>query len=112
MMDENRQHAIEESLARARKTVAESRALMEQVNLRIQETDRLLAQQGLTREQLQNMRFTDEQRRIANEQLERMGLPTLEKVDEPDVPAPIDDKKVDLDERRDKFGSFMKDMRL
>ena len=80
-MDERRKREIEETLARARKTVAESRALMEQVDLRIQETDRFLAKQGLTREQLSHFRFTKDQRILANEQLKRMGLPPIEDAD-------------------------------
>ena len=66
-MEENRKEDVEMTLARARKTVAESKALVEQVGLRIQETDRLLAQQGLTREQIAKFRFTKEQRILANE---------------------------------------------
>ena len=120
-MDENRKREIEASLARARKTVAESRALMDQVNLRIQETDRFLAQQGLTREQVRNFRFTKEQRIFANEQLKRMGLPPIEEEDlsfdaatdairaEAEAGAPGGDI---VDERRRKFGDFMQGVRL
>ena len=124
-MDEQRKREIEESLARARKTVAESRALVEQVNLRIQETDRFLAKQGLTREQLRHFRFTKEQRLLANEQLKRMGLSPIEEEDldfdaateairaatETDSGAFGEDGDI-VDERRRKLGAFMQGVRL
>lgn len=124
-MDEQRKREIEESLARARKTVAESRALVEQVNLRIQETDRFLAKQGLTREQLRHFRFTKEQRLLANEQLKRMGLSPIEEEDldfdaateairaEADAGTGAFGGGEDLvDERRRKLGAFMQGVRL
>ena len=121
-MDENRKREIEASLARARKTVAESRALMDQVNLRIQETDRFLAQQGLTREQVRNFRFTKEQRIFANEQLKRMGLPPIEEEDLSFDAATAEIRAAAeagagqsgdiVDERRRKLGDFMQGMRL
>ena len=124
-MDEQRKREIEESLARARKTVAESRALVEQVNLRIQETDRFLAKQGLTREQLRHFRFTKEQRLLANEQLKRMGLSPIEEEDldfdaateairaatETDSGVFGEDGDI-VDERRRKLGAFMQGVRL
>lgn len=122
-MDENRKREIEETLARARKTVAESRALVDQVNLRIQETDRFLAKQGLTREQLGHFQFTKDQRILANEQLKRMGLPPIEEDDldfdsataairaEAETESWASGGDV-VDERRRKFGDFMQGMRL
>lgn len=122
-MDERRKREIEETLARARKTVAESRALVDQVNLRIQETDRFLAKQGLTREQLSHFKFTKDQRILANEQLKRMGLPPIEEegvsfdsVTE-EVRAMSEDAAASsdgdvVDERRRKFGDFMQGVRL
>lgn len=121
MTDEIRRKEIEATLARARKTVAESKKLIEQANLRIQETDRFLAKQGLTREQVRNMRFTREQRLLANEELKRLGLPPIEDDGDDfdaataslraalDGTAPGDDV---VDERRRKFGAFMQGMRL
>ena len=47
MADKDRD--IEAYLARIRKTIADSNAMVSQVELRIAETDRLLAEQGLTR---------------------------------------------------------------
>lgn len=121
-MDEKRQREIEASLARARKTVAESRALMEQVHLRIQETDRLLAKQGLTREQVLGFRFTEEQRLLVNEQLKRMGLPPIEEEDHGFDAATEEIRALAegtgeaagdvVDERRRKLGNFMQGMRL
>lgn len=69
---------IQEYLAKIRKTVAESEAMVQQVELRIQETDRLLASQGLTREQVLSFQFTDEQRELVNRELERRGLGRLD----------------------------------
>lgn len=122
-MDEQRKREIEETLARARKTVAESKALVEQVGLRIQETDRLLAQQGLTREQIAKFRFTKDQRILANEQLKRMGLPPIEEEDFDFDSATAEIRAMSagqaetsggdvVDERRRKFGDFMQGVRL
>ena len=122
-MDERRKREIEETLARARKTVAESRALMEQVDLRIKETDRFLEKQGLTREQLSHFQFTKEQRILANEQLKRMGLPPIEEEDfsfdsaTEEIRAMSEDAGASsgadaVEERRRKFGDFMMGMRL
>lgn len=65
-------------LAKIRKTVAESKALMEQAELRLAETDRLLAQQGLTREQVRGFCFTEEQKAVVNEELKRRGMEQLD----------------------------------
>ena len=73
-----RQADIEEHLAKIRKTVAESEAMAQQIDLRLQETDRLLAAQGLTREQVMGFQFTDEQRELVNEELARRGLGRLD----------------------------------
>ena len=48
-------------LAKIKATVKKSRALVEQAELRLAETDRLLEQQGLTREAVRNFRFTPAQ---------------------------------------------------
>ena len=66
---------LDEYLARIRKTIAESEALVSQTELRMRETDRLLESQGLTREQVLAMRFTREQKLAVNEELKRRGLP-------------------------------------
>lgn len=67
----------EEYLAKIRKTVADARAMVESVNLRLAETDRLLEKQGLTREQLRAMTFTPEQEALVDAELKRLGLPPL-----------------------------------
>lgn len=68
----------EKYLAKIRKTIKDSKNLMEQAELRIAETDRLLAEQGVTREQIRKMTFTPEQIKAVNEELERRGLPKIE----------------------------------
>jgi len=121
-MDEQKQREVEETLARARKTVADSRELLNQVNLRMQETDRMLAKQGLTREQVRNFRFTNEQRQLVNEELKRRGLPPIEQ-DETDfdaMTAEIRASQLDavtdgddvVSDRQRKFGNFMREFRL
>ena len=72
------QDEIQAYLAKIRKTVAESEAMAQQIDLRLQETDRLLASQGLTREQVMGFQFTDEQRELVNEELARRGLGRLD----------------------------------
>ena len=110
---------LEEYLAGIRKTIAESEAMVQQAELRMAETDRFLAAQGLTREQVMNFRITAEQRRLVNEELKRRGLPVL---DEDEDPAPYrDDYKIDvdradtqgdLDNRARKFRGMMSAVRL
>lgn len=75
---QRQQDEIQAYLAKIRKTVAESEAMAQKVDLRIQETDRLLASQGLTREQVLNLKFTDEQRELVNREFERRGLGRLD----------------------------------
>ena len=48
-------------LARIRKTIADGERIISQAELRIAETDRMLEKQGLTREQVLAMRFSDAQ---------------------------------------------------
>ncbi len=114
---------LDEYLARIRKTIAESEALVEQAELRMHETDRLLESQGLTREQVMSLRFTREQKLAVNEELKRRGLPPLEDDgaeidDDPDAPIPVGipaasnfsvhDSQGDLENRQKKFGMMMK----
>ena len=113
---------LDEYLARIRKTIADSEALVQQAELRMQETDRLLESQGLTREQVMALRFTREQRLAVNEELKRRGLPPIEDDEEeaydPDAPTPIGipaaptfgshDSQGDLENRQRKFGMMMK----
>ena len=114
---------LDEYLARIRKTIADSEALISQTELRMRETDRLLEAQGLSRDQVMSLRFTREQRLAVNEELKRRGLPPLEDDgsdvdDDPDAPAPVGipaapslsatDTQGDLENRQRKFGMMMK----
>ena len=116
-----KQDEIEELLARTRKNIAESRELVSQVELRIAETDRFLAQHGLTREQVLNFRFSAEQKLAVNEELKRMGLPPIEDdesaydFDAATAELRESPKESETDlvaERRGKFNMFMHDIRL
>lgn len=102
---------IEATLARARKTVAAAKALMAEADLRIQETDRFLAKQGLTREQVMAMRFTPEQKARVNEELVRQGLQPLE--DEEPTPEPArEEEPKTVGDRQQRFGTFMQRFRI
>ena len=118
---------LDDYLARIRKTIAESEALVAQTELRMRETDRLLEEQGLTREQVLALRFTKEQKLAVNEELKRRGLPPLDDdgddpAPDPDVPAPAGipaapnfsarDSQGDLENRQKKFGMMMKPFSL
>ncbi len=90
---------IEAYLAGIRKTIADSNAVVAQAELRIQETDRMLAQQGLTREQVLAMQFSENQVRAANEELRRRGM------------EPFDDEAVAmLTQPQDQLGDSLPDM--
>lgn len=124
-MDDKKQEEVKAYLARIRKTVEASKALMESVDLRLKETDRLLEAQGLTRDEVRKMRFTPEQRARANEELERMGLDPIDEVKaEADFEfnredyrerfvdsADVEDESV-IESRQRKFGTFMQQFRL
>ena len=107
-------------LAKIRKTIADSRSLVAQAELRFAETDRLLERQGLTREQVMAMNFTDGQREAVNRELERRGMEPLEFADDaPEAPAeppsavrrPVDEGG-ELENRRMKFSMMMKPFRI
>ena len=124
-MEDRKQEDVRAYLARIKKTVEASRALMESVDLRLRETDRLLEAQGLTRDEIRKMRFTKDQRERANDELRRMGLPPLEEEEletsfdyRPDDyrsdladSADVEDESV-LAARQRKFGTFMQQYRL
>ena len=116
----------EQYLAKIRKTIADSEDLIAQTELRIAETDRMLERQGLTREQVLAMRFTDAQMEAVNAELKRRGLDPLEKwraqddvggaepiASDPDVfgdgPATSD---AELENRQRKFGMMMKPFQI
>jgi len=111
-------------LARIRKTIADSKNLVSQAELRIAETDRMLEQQGLTREQVMAMRFSNAQMEAVNEELKRRGLDPLEKW-ESDVltdqeefavgrsPSDVEvSPDTELAERQKKFGMMMKPFQI
>ena len=107
-------------LAKIRKTIADSRALVAQAELRFAETDRFLESQGLTREQVQAMHFTESQREAANRELVRLGMEPLEFVDdEPAAPEETpsaarrpEEAGDELENRRMKFSMMMKPFRI
>ena len=113
-------------LARIRKTIEKSNRLVEEVGLRIRETDRMLEQQGLTREQVMAMHFSEAQIEAANEELKRRGLDPLEKWELEDEashtasefdsaisPSPEDvSSNAELAERQRKFGMMMKPFQI
>lgn len=124
---EERRDEIKTYLARIRKTIEESNALVEGAKLRMQETDRFLAAQGLTREQVLAMRFTDEQVALVNEELVRRGYEPLDPTP-PDgfdaatealraadlaepVAPPVETDGVSGDEVRERAGKFRMMMR-
>ena len=115
---------IEEYLAKIRKAISESEALVEQAERRIAETDRFLSEHGITREQLRKIHPTEEQLAAVNAELERRGLPALDPLEEPmdeevrsKVAAPNFDAELasgaeELENRKRKFGAMMQTYRL
>ena len=112
-------------LARIRKTIEASDHLVEQVELRIRETDRMLESQGLTREQVMAMHFSDAQVEAANEELKRRGMDPIETWsaapaesreagdDAPPPPAGVAGASdAELSERQRKFGMMMKPFQI
>ena len=128
MTDENgrSKQEMDAYLARIRKTIADSQNLVSQAELRIAETDRMLEQHGLTREQVMAMKFSDAQMEAVNEELKRRGLDPLEKwesdaemsQDELDssyvssLPSSDSAPGGELAERQRKFGMMMKPFQI
>lgn len=118
------QEEVKEYLAKIRKTIADSQAAIDAANLRIQETDRMLASQGLTREQVLGFKVTREQMLAVNEELRRRGLPPIEDDEEAfdfnaataslrtQTEEPRADPDDELAERQRRFGNLMHDIRL
>ena len=117
---------VQAYLARIRKTIADSEQLVSQTQLRIAETDRMLEKQGLTRDQVMAMRFTDAQFDAVNAELKRRGMEPLEKW-EPEhdrVQEELDSSYAshlepggmsadsELAERQRKFGMMMKPFQI
>ncbi len=118
-MDET-QKDIEAYLARIRRTIEESKSLVSQAELRIAETDRLLEKQGLSREQVMAMRFSQTQLDAVNEELKRRGMDPLEEWSKEELPEAPDASSAsrpdhldqatsdELAYRQSKFGMMMK----
>lgn len=83
VMDQQKQLAAETEayLAKIRETVRASKELVESTKLRLAETDRLLARQGLTREDVEKMPITEEQQRLVDEELKRRGFEPIATLD-------------------------------
>ena len=118
---------VQAYLARIRKTIADSKNLVSQVELRIAETDRMLERQGLTREQVMAMTFSDAQMEAVNEELKRRGLDPLEKWTMNDRAVPDEEPSIradasyagetatsdaELENRQRKFGMMMKPFQI
>ena len=114
-------------LARIRKTIADSESLVSQAQLRIAETDRMLEKQGLTREQVLQMHFSEAQFEMVNAELKRRGLDPLEKWNMNDHEMPEEDPSImggasdsdgagmsdmELENRQRKFGMMMKPFQI
>lgn len=116
---------LDQYLAKIRKTVSESEAVVEQAERRIAQTDELLSQYGITREQLRQMRPTEEQVAEVNEELRRRGLEPVELVDPNDLfpefgraaepnfrSAEFVSGEDELENRKRKFNTMMQGWRL
>ena len=113
---------IDAYLARIRKTIADSERAVTQAELRIAETDRLLEQQGLTREQVMAMRFTEAQLEAANAELKRRGFEPIENWSVGEMRTPVDSQDMgadaaavssdELENRQRKFGMMMKPFQI
>ena len=110
-------------LARIRKTIADSKNMVAQAELRIAETDRMLERQGLTREQVMAMQFSDAQKRAVDAELRRRGLDPLEWWSEVERPEPEEESRLpeadvgtapdaELENRQRKFGMMMKPFQI
>ena len=119
------QNEMKEYLAKIRKTVARSEAMIEQAERRVAATDRLLEEQGITREQLRNIRPTPEQVEAVNEELRRRGFeplepppgakdgyPELGRVAEPNFSPEFLTGAEELENRKRKFSTMMQSYRL
>lgn len=117
---------LDQYLAKIRKTVSESEAVVEQVERRVAQTDELLSQYGITREQLRQINPTPEQVEEVNEELRRRGLdpidytlpsadeyPELGRAAEPNFESPeFASGEDELENRKRKFNTMMQNWRL
>ena len=124
MMTDDNERETQAYLARIRKTIADSNRLMEQADLRMRETDRMLEQQGLTREQVMAMRFSDAQIEAANAELERRGFDPIDRWENAGLSGPeefavgrhpsadVASSDLEFAERQRKFGMMMKPFQI
>ena len=123
MTEEEGNKDIQSYLARIRKTIADSKNIVSQAELRIAETDRMLERQGLTREQVMAMQFTEAQIEAANAELKRRGLDPLERWENagrepeeqgilPPDPHFSANSDAELENRQRKFGMMMKPFQI
>ena len=116
---------VDAYLAKIRKTIADSERIVSQAELRIAETDRMLESQGLTREQVMAMRFSEAQMEAVNAELKRRGLDPLEQWEtqvgvedegHDEYERMYDDKLAtgdpELENRQRKFGMMMKPFQI
>ena len=111
--------STEEYLAKIRKTIAESKQMVEMAKLRFAETDRMLAESGTSREEVMKMSFSEEQKEAVNAELQRRGFAPLEasevKPSDAYAAQPMYDAadvSPDMENRRRKFGAMMKQFRM
>ena len=119
---------VDAYLAKIRKTIADSENIVSQAKLRIAETDRMLESQGLTREQVMAMRFSEAQMEAVNAELKRRGLDPLERWEMGDEQVKVEDEvqgeheraygdsratgDPELENRQRKFGMMMKPFQI
>ncbi len=111
----------EEYLKKIRKTIKDGENVIAEAELRIAETDRLLEKEGLTREQLSKLTFTDEQKAAVNAELKRLGLEPFSDDDDdgsvikggglPPDPDAVE-RDGNADNRKRKFGVMMQQFRM
>lgn len=112
--------STKEYLDEIRRTIAESKRMVESVKLRFAETDRMLEESGTSREEVMKMRFSPAQKAAVNAELERRGFAPLDDGEPPDIeiaaaPSPVigaADVQEDMENRRRKFGAMMKTFRM
>ena len=117
---------LDQYLAKIRKTVSESEAVIEQVERRVAQTDELLSRYGISREQLRQIKPTPEQVEEVNEELRRRGMdpidyepppvdayPELGRAAEPNFESPeFASGEDELENRKHKFNTMMQNWRL
>jgi hypothetical protein len=112
--------STKEYLDEIRRTIAESKRMVESVKLRFAETGRMLENSGTSREEVMKMRFSPDQIAAVNAELTRRGFAPLGNMESPDMAiaaasSPVigaADVQEDMENRRRKFGAMMKTFRM